>query len=220
MDAPVAAPVRASAAPTVPSVETPYATGEARARRSVPVIPIVAGVVLLVGILGGLWWWSGRDDREMQAGRAAYRSGQTDVARTHFTSVARNDPDRAEPHIYLARMARDEGNLPGALSELQTAIRLEPKNALAMREMGAYLYTVGRYDLARNFYIRALEVNPTDKEALGYLGCSLLRLGRPLDAQKFLQRAGQGGWSSCAQQVMAPQPGMLPQQPGVAYPRP
>ena len=220
IDAPVAAPVRASAAPTVPSVETPYATGETRTRRSVPVIPIVAAVVLLVGILGALWWWSGRDDREMQAGIAAYRSGQTDVARTHFTSVARNDPDRAEPHIFLARMARDEGNLPGALSELQTAIRLEPKNALAMREMGAYLYTVGRYDLARNFYIRALEVNPSDKEALGYLGCSLLRLGRPLDAQKFLQRAGQGGWSSCTQQVMAPQPGMLPQQPGVAYPRP
>jgi hypothetical protein len=209
----VAAPV------TMPSLETPYRTGETRVRR-VPILPIALGLLLLAALGVGAWWWSQRDEREMDAGIAAYKAGDANAARTHFTAVARNDPDRAEPHIFLARMARDEGNLPGALSELQTAIRLDQRNPLALREMGAYLYTVQRYDLARNFYIRALQVNPADRESQGYLGCSLLRLGRVAEAQRFLQRAGQGTWSACAQQVMPPQPGMLPQQPGAAYPTP
>ena len=204
---------------TAPSLETPYRTGEVRTR-AIPILPIALALMLLAALGAGAWWWSQRDEREMAAGIRAYRDGRTDVARTHFTAVARNDPDRAEPHVFLARMARDEGNLPGALAELQTAIRLDQRNPLALREMGAYLYTVQRFDLARNFYIRALQVNPADKEAQGYLGCSLLRLGRIAEGQRFLQRAGQGTWSACAQQVMPPQPGMLPQQPGVVYPTP
>jgi tetratricopeptide (TPR) repeat protein len=216
----------APAAATVPTLDAPPLppprTG--RRRMGVPLLPIALGLLVLALAGGGFWWWSQRAERDMRAGIAAYRAGRTDEARTHFTAVARNDPDDADPHIFLARMARDEGNLPGALSELQTAVRLEPGNGLALREMGAYLYTVGRYDLARNFFVRALQANPTDREAQGFLGCSLFKLGRPAEAQRFLQRAGQGAWSGCVRQMMDPgmagQPGMLPQQPGVAGPYP
>lgn len=209
---------------TVParSLETPaagYATGStATRRRAFPVLPFVLALVLLAAAGAGIWWWSGRTDRALQDGIRAYQAGRTNEARSYFTQVAKDDPDRAEPHIFLARMARDEGNLPGALAELQQAIKVDQSNALAMREMGAYLYTVGRYDVARNFYIRALERNPNDREAQGFLGCTMLKLGRPQEAQRFLQRAGQGPWSSCAQQ-MAP-PGMMPMQPGVQGPYP
>ena len=199
-----ATPVAAEIAPAAPVAR----------RRSVPLLPLLLGLVLLAA-LGGLAWWlmQGRGAGEMREGVAAYRAGRTTEARTHFAAAARNDPDDAEPHIFLARMARDEGNLPGALSELQRALQLEPTNALALREMGAYLYTVGSYDLARKFYVRSLQSDPSSREAQGYLGCSLVKLGRPAEAQGFFQRAGQGTWSACVQQGM---PGVAP--PGVAYP--
>lgn len=217
----------AAAAPgprvTVParSLETPaaaYATGSTAAPRRVPWLPVALGLLLLAGLGAGAWWWSGRTDRALQDGIRAYQAGRTNEARSFFTQVAKEDPDRAEPHIFLARMARDEGNLPGALAELQQAIKVDQGNALAMREMGAYLYTVGNYAVARNFYIRALERNPNDREAQGFLGCTMIKLGRPAEAQRFLQRAGQGPWSGCAQQLVPP--GMMPMQPGVQGPYP
>lgn len=222
LDIPVVRRASGASGTTVPSPSLdagtpPYPPEAVGRRRAFPVIPVAAAVVLLALLAVGAWWWSGRDERTLEAGIAAYRAGRTDVARTQFADLARNAPDLATPHVFLARMARDEGNLPGALSELQTAIRKEPNNALALREMGAYLYTVGRFDLARNFYVRALQANPEDREAQGFLGCALLRLGRPAEGQRFLQRAGQGAWSTCAQQ--APPPGMMA-QPGVAGPYP
>ncbi|HVE80434.1 MAG TPA: tetratricopeptide repeat protein, partial [Gemmatimonadaceae bacterium] len=85
---------------------------------------------------------------------------------------------------------------------------LEPDNATAQREMGNLLFLTGSYDLARNFYVRAIQRNPNDRAALGYLGCALVRLGRAAEAQAFLRRAGSGAWSGCAQQAIpAPPPG-------------
>src|SRR5687767_11297128 len=99
---------------------TPVAPVEPR--RRFPVLPLVLGLVLLAA-LGGLGWWmmQGRGSSAMRDGVAAYRAGRANEARAHFARAVRSDPDAAEPHIFLARMARDEGNLPGAQSELQAA---------------------------------------------------------------------------------------------------
>jgi hypothetical protein len=53
------------------------------------------------------------------------------------------------------------------------------------------------YELARTFYVRAVQADPTDKVAMGYLGCTLMRLGRATEATTFMNRAGQGPWNSC-----------------------
>ena len=85
-----------------------------------------------------------------------------------------------------------------AAIEFRKAIELEPGNALALREMGSYLLAKGDFNLARAFYVRALTANQSDRLAMGYLACALTRLNRIEEAQRFLQRAGPGGWSSCA----------------------
>ena len=149
------------------------------------------------------------------------------AARNAFAEAARNDPKDAEPHIYLGRMARDEGDPNTAVRELQTAIQLEPENALAQREMGSHLLTqaMGQVaagnlpgaqqslNLARNFYVRAVELNPNDKVAQGWLGCVLVRLGRVDQASGFFSRAGPGDWNRCQ-----PLPTLAPQVPGAQAP--
>jgi Flp pilus assembly protein TadD len=122
-------------------------------------------------------------------------------------------------------MAREVGNMTIASQEAQTAVKLGPDNAIALRELGLYLLSAGNYDLSRRFLVRAVQADTSDHMAMGYLGCALTRLGRPTEAQVWLNRAGQGDWSRCA---MVP-PGGIPagqpvapgaQLPPVGTPRP
>jgi Flp pilus assembly protein TadD len=66
-----------------------------------------------------------------------------------------------------------------------------------MREMGSLMFVTGRFDVAERFYGRAVARDPSDRLAQGYLGCTLLRLGRQADAREPLIRAGPGPWSAC-----------------------
>jgi tetratricopeptide (TPR) repeat protein len=102
-------------------------------------------------------------------------------------------------------MARDDGDRVRALDELTKAVTLEPGNSLAQREMGSFLFLTGNYPLASNFFTRAIEADPTDKTAMGYLACAQARMGRMEPAIRFFDRAGPGGWSACdPRRQMAP----------------
>ena len=168
--------------------------------------PWVKGVLALVVvlILGGLGyaaysqgWFGGRNDA-LQMGIDYYRRGQREAAVGEFTKAARDNPNDPLPHVYLSRMAREVGNMTVAGQEAQQAVKLGPDNAVALRELGLYLLNAGNYDLARRFLVRAVEADNTDRMAMGYLGCAMIRLGRPTEAQVWLNRAGQGDWSRCA----------------------
>lgn len=160
---------------------------------------IVSVLVLAVALLGGYMVFARRSnpDKQMNEAVAAMQGGRREVARTAFAEIARQNPNMATPHVFLSRLAREEGDLGTARRELETAIRLEPANAVALREMGLILFSAGNYELSRRFFIRALTNDPNDKASQGYLGCALARLNRFDEAQRFITRAGPGSWSSC-----------------------
>lgn len=169
---------------------------------------MILGLVALVLVALAAWWFITQrepaGDAALARGVAHLEGGRREAARGEFSKAARDNPESARPHIFLARMAREERDYQTARRELDAAIRLEPNNPVAHREMGALLFTIGNYDLARSFYIRALRGDATDRTSMGYLGCSLARLGRTQEAATWIQRAGQGPWSNCLMAAPAP----------------
>ena len=223
---PAAAAVPGTAAPAPDAGAPPFPV--ATKRRGFPLIALI-GLLVLLGAIGAAIYYfaAGRGPTPLQAGIAAYSAGDKNAARNYFAQAIREDPKDADPHIYLGRMARDDNDPNAAVRELQTAIQLEPTNATAQREMGAHLLaqaqgqiTTGNLpgalqslNLARNFYVRAVQLNPADKSAQGFLGCVLMRLGRVQEANSFWQRSGPGPWTQCQ-----PLPTLAPQMPGAQAP--
>jgi tetratricopeptide (TPR) repeat protein len=183
----------------------------AGARRRGWLTPLL--VVLALAALGGLAWWAfmvrGRSDA-LDQGIVAYREGRREAAAGAFIKATKDAPNDPLPHVYLARMARETGRLQTAQEEAVKAVSLGPTNAVALRELGSVSFAQQNWDAARRFYIRALQVDGTDKLSQGFLGCSLVRLGRVQEGMSWIQRAGSGSWSGCA-----PAPGTVPGGPGV-----
>jgi tetratricopeptide (TPR) repeat protein len=159
---------------------------------------ITAGaVILLVAASLIVYRTVGNRTTALDEGVEAYRKGQREAAVNAFTRAAREDKTAVLPHVYLARMAREVGNFTLANQELQAALELNPSDATALREMGANLLAQGNYELSRRFYVRAVQADPTDKMAMGYLGCVLMRLNRVNEGTNWVNRAGPGPWSNC-----------------------
>ncbi|MBC7791726.1 MAG: tetratricopeptide repeat protein [Anaerolineae bacterium] len=206
MFATVKSPVssRAQAPDTAPAADTVV-------RRRRP-IPLFIPVLLLLVIAGfAAWYFITRDGIPggVASGIAAYNAGRLDMARGEFEVAARKNDKLALPHIWLGRVARDQREDAQAARELATAERLEPGNPLVHREIGAFHLARGRYNEARERYVRALQLDPTDKNAQGWLACALTRLGRTDQAQTWLNHAGPGDWTRCAS-APAVQPALPP----------
>ncbi|HEU4564061.1 MAG TPA: hypothetical protein VFS05_05420 [Gemmatimonadaceae bacterium] len=206
------------APPPLPSYLPPADT----ATRGGPGLAILVALIVVLLAAGGIYWYMHRSGvpSEIATGIADYGAGRREAARGDFEKAARDYPKLALPHIYLGRIAREEGDFSTAGNELKTALQLEPGNETAHRELGALFLARGSqfasqrrpdlaaadYDAARRSYVRALGIDPTDRSAQGFLGCTLVRLGRAQEAANWFARAGDGPWSACAAPA-APAPG-------------
>jgi len=191
------------------NVEHALAAAQSRSRMPKLSLPVLIGAGVLLVIIVGIWFAftrGGSSSDGLTAGIAAMTSGQREKARGEFTKAVKDDPTAARPHVYLARISRDEGDLASARAQLDTALRLDPKSQLALREMGLVLFSTKQYDLARRFFVRAVQADPQDRSAQGYLGCALMRLGRAQEGAKFINNAGTGSWTACLQPVSSTAP--------------
>jgi tetratricopeptide (TPR) repeat protein len=156
-------------------------------------------VVILLGVGGYLFFARGSSGSSLTTGIDALNNGQYERARGEFAKAVNSDPGSAIPHVFLARVARQESDLATARAQLDTALRLDPKNAVALREMGLILFASRQYDLARRFFVRAVQANPQDRASQGYLGCAMMRLNRFQEGTKWISGAGTGAWQACLQ---------------------
>ncbi|HEU4566066.1 MAG TPA: tetratricopeptide repeat protein [Gemmatimonadaceae bacterium] len=216
----------AAAPPPASDAAAPALDGPRERRDRLPQIFIGAAVLLLVAVVvavfafgrgsqGGVF--GGGVDHAVGDGIASYRAGRLERARGQFEEAARKYPDAALPHLWLARVARDQREDSVAARELSAAERLEPSNHLVHREIGNFHMARGRWDFARQRYVKAVQLDPADTVAQGWLGCALVRLGRLEEGRKWMDRAGPGDWTRCAAQTVPGAPG-APMGQGAAAP--
>lgn len=184
-------PLSAPRAPSVPRTNP---------RRQTFAIAGALAIVLLAGVAaasrGAIRKAHART--ALEQGIAALREGRNDVAKERFVTASADVPNDPMPHVYLSRLAREANDLRTATAEGVKAVRLGPESAAALRELATTLYATQNYTAARAFYVRAIRIDPADHAVQGYLGCSLIQLGRVDEGMRWIERAGSGTWSACA----------------------
>ncbi len=160
-------------------------------------------VVVAIAILVGLGYWgisSGSAyEKDRDRAIALMQDGEDAASLALFKELEEDNPVKAEPKVFVARLLRSVGQPDDARRKLVEAIEIEPDNSVALREMGLLYYSQADYEKARNFFTHAIKADAEDKMALGFMGCSLVKLNQVSLADKFFSRAGSGQWDDCRQ---------------------
>ena len=114
--------------------------------------------------------------------------------------AVRRDPDYSDAWAMLGWLHVDAGRIPydsynthdeyeKASHAANEAIRLAPKNILALKVLGSVYHYLGRYDESERITRQALEINPYDPETLAQLGWRLAVRGKFEEGIPILKRA-------------------------------
>ncbi|MEB8385750.1 hypothetical protein OO012_00800 [Rhodobacteraceae bacterium KMM 6894] len=96
----------------------------------------------------------------LKRGRSAMERGDLDMAIHHLTALTDHAPGFAEGwHARSVAYAR-AGLMGPALSDLERALTLEPRNFAAIYSLAALLEQVEQPDLAYEAYTRVLDIHP------------------------------------------------------------
>jgi tetratricopeptide (TPR) repeat protein len=98
-------------------------------------------------------------------------------------------PVDSRPRLDMARAAFSAGLYGISIDHLNGELAQRPTSVAALNGLGASYDQLGRYDIARNYYFRALELAPTSSTTLANIGYSYLLQQRHEDAAAVLQLA-------------------------------
>ena len=88
------------------------------------------------------------------------RVGVLDKAHEHFSNAVAADPTDAASYDALARIWRDWGAAPLGLADAYRAVHHAPLSAAAANTLGTMLQAIGRLEDAKQWYARAVELDP------------------------------------------------------------
>jgi len=89
---------------------------------------------------------------------------------------------QASYHYQMGLSYLGENNIPGALTELTQAEKIDPDNAELMNYLGLAYYKRNRLELAEQKYLRAIKLKPDYSEARNNLAVTYLEMKRWDDA--------------------------------------
>ncbi len=93
-------------------------------------------------------------------GTASFRAKDFDIAAKWLQQAVSDPTTAADAHLYLGRIARQQGQLEKAAAELKQSLALRPDQPVALSELGQVHLTDQDYPNAEKDFARALENDP------------------------------------------------------------
>jgi Tfp pilus assembly protein PilF len=99
--------------------------------------------------------------------------------------------DRKEiAKLMLATAQQTAGDLQGAETTLREILKQSPQNPIALNNLGYFLAERGeKLEEALNLIEQAVQSNPTNPSYLDSLGWAYFKLGKHVEAEKYLKNA-------------------------------
>ena len=113
---------------------------------------------------------SAESQRAFDEAARALRGGQAADAERRFRSLAQAHPELPGPHANLGLIQRQAGKLPEAVSALETAVKLSPRQPVYWNQLGVTYRQAGQFAKAREAYEKALGLDPGYSAAVLNLG--------------------------------------------------
>ena len=118
----------------------------------------------------------------------ALRAGQNGDAERGFRNLSLAHPELGGPHANLGLIYRQAGKLTEAAAELETAVRLSPRQPVYWNQLGVTYRLLGQFKKARDAYDKAIALDPNYAASTLNLGILYdLYLG---DGQRALELYG------------------------------
>jgi len=115
-------------------------------------------------------------------GTALVRTGQSEAAANIFRLLLVQNADNAAVHLLLGQAYARQKDYPNALTELKTALRLDPRLTEAHYYAGLVYLHQSEFEFAAQEFRVELELRPADPLTTYHLGYALLAEGHPEDA--------------------------------------
>lgn len=119
---------------------------------------------------------------------AYLKQGKLKEARKEFKSLTRNYKDLSGPWARIAEIAIQREEYSDAITAYEKALAINPNNMPVYLDLANLYRDQGRFDEARNTYLRALNIWPDFPEGHHNLAVFYdLYMNKPLEAQKHFQ---------------------------------
>lgn len=93
-----------------------------------------------------------------------------------------SDSNKASYHFQMGESHLRENNITAALIELTEAEKIAPDDPALLNFLGLVYFRKGRYEIAEQKYLRALQIKPQFSEARNYLAVNYMEMKRWDDA--------------------------------------
>jgi cytochrome c-type biogenesis protein CcmH/NrfG len=121
--------------------------------------------------------------------RARTASGDTRGATRRLVLLLQRDPDDVEAHARLGRVFMEQGDLAGAEGHLRAVAEKRTADPAAHLALGEWHYHRGEPAEALIAFGKALRLKPEHADVNAWLGILAYEGDRPVEAQRFLERA-------------------------------